>query len=365
MPFTSKSQVGTCLSKEHKDLAAGKTPAWNCADFLTETKVPFDCLPQRKTAAKKDSTAKKCAAKPSTISNKEIAARYNRKNRRYYRGRRSGIYFYFGNSKQFVPPEAKAYVEKNFEILEHDPKATPIKQREKKTAAAAETTTSNKKRARSVSRDAKSGNKPQAKKAKTVKAEPASSTTDGAASEWRGRMQVSMKSKKSVAALQAKKGAKSASKVVAESLSTTIGANDDLLLLSDSLLRSHILTAAESSLLQERANKFVAQHKEPASVFKLQWRDRAGATLVGVRASKKGATFDVQSARIEPYQCSLSDGDDLLWLASKSSLEKLALGDIKGNRDSLLCVLPKYKGIVRVTTDGMVGGAQALKIKAK
>lgn len=47
MPFTSKAQLRTCYSLKAKAEAEGKTPAWNCDEWLKET-PDASCLPERK-----------------------------------------------------------------------------------------------------------------------------------------------------------------------------------------------------------------------------------------------------------------------------------------------------------------------------
>jgi len=174
-------------------------------------------------------------------------------------------------------------------------------------------------------------------------------------------MTITMKAASSV-----KKESKT-SATTAESLSTTVGDADNLVFFGDSLLHSHLLTADERKLLDERERKFQKKFSEKPAVVKLQWRDRDGASLLGMRAchssgGTSGAKFVIESAKTAPQHCTLRKADSALWLGAASNLEKIALKTVKGDKDNLLCVVPEYKGVARLSVQGVGSGAHALRV---
>lgn len=291
---------------------------WNTKDFLTKSSS---------SGARDTKETKK-----NTMSDAEIRKKYDRPNRKYFYGKRTGIYFYFGSSKQFVAPEAKEFIEKKFKVLA---------QSEDKNAADSidlKTKHASKKR------------KTTAKQAKPLKKSRPSTIDDNV---WRGKMQITLKSPASVAKESDKKTK------IASSVSLSIGSDQDLVLMADELLQSHVLSVDERSQLESKISEFEGQPK----ALKLHWRDRH-ASVIGtfVPATKKELTLS--SARNEPYSITLGSGNRIVWLGSKEGLQNLALTDIKGTKSQgLLCVLPGYKGVARVSANGTVSGGQSLKLE--
>lgn len=171
--------------------------------------------------------------------------------------------------------------------------------------------------------------------------------------DWRGRMTVVCKSSKSIVKNTKK------SQLVAESLSLTVGENDNLVIFDDALLKSYLLTQEESQLLDERTAKFESSFKEQPTILKLSWKDRDGASLLGVKIKERD--FSISSSKSDAQTFTLGKKSQRLWIASTSSCEKIALSATKGTQ--FLSMIPQFKGIVRVSVSGEISGAA--KIVAK
>ena len=176
----------------------------------------------------------------------------------------------------------------------------------------------------------------------------------GSDEDWRGRMTIVLKSPLSATKNDSKK-----SNLVKESVSTVVsGEDDNFLLFDDTILYSRLLSAEEIDLLDSRVSQFEKANKEMPVITKLVWRDRDGASLLAklIDGQKE---FQVSSGKTEPQTCTVGKSSKRLWLASASSLEKIALANTKGS--DMKCIIPKFKGIVRISVNGEISGA--LKVK--
>lgn len=177
---------------------------------------------------------------------------------------------------------------------------------------------------------------------------------------WRGTMSVQLKSANSINSEFKKKTdklVKQKSTVVNESLSSTVGDADNLLFFN-SAIQPSFLTAAEIDTLNDRIGKFKKAYNELPSIVKLYWKDRDGAFLLGMRAKSE---VKIESNATSPQTCNVAEKDEIIWMSSAASLEKISIDNIKGNK--FCCVVPNYKGVIRVTINNTGSGANGLQIK--
>lgn len=175
---------------------------------------------------------------------------------------------------------------------------------------------------------------------------------------WRGPMTIQLKSRASVAAekrTHTHDDGKRKSDVVAESLSMTVGNAENLVLFGDATLETYFLTPSETEALENRQRQFEKKHGEAPSVVKLHWRRRDGASLLGMRNTGQ---YVVESSLAEPQQCAVLGKK--LWIGATSGLEKISLQNVTGKQ--FLCVVPQFKGVARLSVQGVGSGANALKI---
>lgn len=177
---------------------------------------------------------------------------------------------------------------------------------------------------------------------------------------WRGTMSIQLKSANSIKEDAKKekveKEKKPKSNVVNESLSTTVGTEDNLLFF-DATLWPFLLTTEEVRSLKDRIAKFEKKYNDSPSVLKLSWKDRDGATLLGMSVN---SSVTVESNGTEAQQCKVGKNSEV-WLATGLSLEKIAVDNIKGEK--FTCAVPKFKGLVRLTINGVGSGANGLQIR--
>ena len=121
---------------------------------------------------------------------------------------------------------------------------------------------------------------------------------------------------------------------------------------------SHLLTEQEKKELETKKTFAKKKYGDEPRIFKLQWRDRDSATLIGIVVEKK-TNFDLVSKLTEVQSFSVSNS---VWFASQESVADIALREIDGKKD-LLAVVPDYKGVVRVSLDGDASGAFGLTLK--
>jgi len=177
--------------------------------------------------------------------------------------------------------------------------------------------------------------------------------------ETRGHMTLFCKSKSSVEAQQKKNKEKkkvTEPTATASSLSMMIKDGETLVVFDDSVANAKILTLAEQKQLEKRINSSKSGN-EPV-IFKLQWRDRDGATMIGIVNDKKH-TFKLSSKLTEEQTFTV---EKRIWLSTKESIASVALHEIKGKTD-LLAIVPDYKGTVRLLLNGEVSGTFGLEMK--
>lgn len=88
MPFTSKSQMRTCFSRQLQAKSQGKPWTWDCKLWAKETS-DISSLPEKVSGSshKSQASSKSGKSKPSRV----------------YQGSRGGYYFYIDNVKVYVP----------------------------------------------------------------------------------------------------------------------------------------------------------------------------------------------------------------------------------------------------------------------
>lgn len=248
--------------------------------------------------------------------NRAAFQKYDQADRKYYRGSRGGLYYYVGKRKQFVAPEAKDFVESKFTILSSadDSNAAGNKRKATQTKPRAD-----------------------AKKVKSVVAPELG---------LRGKLQITLQS----ASGDGKKTRSS------ENISVTIAASDALLVMSDELFRTHMLTD------EEREQLGAAQAKFASNAVKLHWRDRR-ATLIGAKFAKNVATLS--STRNEPTKMQLPTSDtQFVWIGPRSAFEKIATQTFEASKHAGgVLLVPSYTGVVRVDEDAHVTGGQKLTLQ--
>ena len=180
--------------------------------------------------------------------------------------------------------------------------------------------------------------------------------------ETRGHMTIFFKSNASVEKdlKERKEKNKDAAEptAAAKSLSVTVKDGETLLAIDGDVVMSHLLTEQEKKELETKKTFAKKKYGDEPRIFKLQWRDRDSATLIGIVVEKK-TNFDLVSKLTEVQSFSVSNS---VWFASQESVADIALREIDGKKD-LLAVVPDYKGVVRVSLDGDASGAFGLTLK--
>ncbi len=181
----------------------------------------------------------------------------------------------------------------------------------------------------------------------------------------RGHMILFCKSKASVAAelKQKEEKSKAANTKVSEptaamtTLSITVSSGDTLLVLDGDVVKSRLLTEEENNQIKSKQTFAKKKYGEEPTIYKLQWRDRDGASLLGLFVSKK-TTFNLTSKFTETQSFTVKES---VWLASKESIGNISLADINGKTD-ILALVPDYKGVVRLSLDEHVNGTFGLEM---
>lgn len=139
---------------------------------------------------------------------------------------------------------------------------------------------------------------------------------------------------------------------VANSLSVNISGGENLLLVDEKIAFSALLNGSEQEKLQKKISLATKKYSEKPTIVKLQWQGCESATLIGIFVEKK-TNFTLSSKLSEAQSFSVSKS---LWIASQSSITKLALEKIDGEKE-ILAIVPDYKGIVRVSLDNATQAA--------
>lgn len=98
MPFKNQAQVRACFAQYHRDIKAGRVPAWDCYKWLDETPKRIKSGSKSKSRKSRRSNSSKSR---SRTSKSRLSPKRSRK-RKVYTGSRGGKYVIVKGRKIYI-----------------------------------------------------------------------------------------------------------------------------------------------------------------------------------------------------------------------------------------------------------------------